>query len=370
MSDHKVSRRQALGSVSAIVAGTVAGSAIGQGQAPAAQRPIVPGEAPVRPVAPREELVNILEYEDEAKKKLAPATFALIAGGDRALFDRITLRPRMLSPTIDMDLSVHLFGDQHFTPILVAPMAEQKRFHPDAELATARGATAAKALMIVSSRSSLPLDQIAAEAKPSFWYQVYASDAAAKTQVQDAVKAGAKAIVITVGASPNGSRGAISSSVSWGTVDSIKQGVSIPVLVKGITTPAEASAALHRNVQGIIVSNFGGVLANKDAMILTLPNIVDAVGGKVPVLTDGAFRRGTDILKALAFGAQGVLLGRPVMWGLAAYGEPGVQSVIEMAQTELGRYMGMCGKSNLKMLDRTLVKVHGPLPAKTATTNN
>ena len=89
----------------------------------------------------------------------------------------------------------------------------------------------------------------------------------------------------------------------------------------------------------------------------------------MPVLTDGSFRRGTDILKALAFGAQGVLLGRPVMWGLAAYGDAGVQSVIEMAQTELARYMGMCGKPNLKALDRTAVKVHGPIPTK-ATTNN
>jgi isopentenyl diphosphate isomerase/L-lactate dehydrogenase-like FMN-dependent dehydrogenase len=371
MSEHKVSRRHALGSVGAIVAGTVAGSAVGQGQAPGtSQRPTAPTDVPVRPLAPREELVNILEYEDEAKKKLAPATFALIAGGDRALFDRITLRPRMLAPTIDMDLSVTLFGDEHFTPILVAPMADQKRFHPDAELATAKGATAGKALMIISSRSSVPLAQVAAEAKPSFWYQVYAGDAAAKNQVQDAVKAGAKAIVITVGASPSDSRIATASSVNWGAVEAIKQGVTVPVVVKGITTPAEATAALQHNVQGIIVSNFGGILANKDAMILTLPSIVDAVGGKVPVLTDGAFRRGTDIIKALAFGAQGVLLGRPVMWGLAAYGQAGVQSVIEMAQTELGRYMGMCGKSNLKMLDRTLVKVHGPLPAKTATTNN
>ena len=189
--------------------------------------------------------------------------------------------------------------------------------------------------------------------------------------MQDAIKAGAKAIVITVGAShaANGARPATASSINWSAVDAIKQGVSVPVIVKGITTPAEATAALQHNVQGIIASNFGGLLANKDAMILALPAIVDAVAGKVPVLTDGSFRRGTDILKALAFGAKGVLLGRPVMWGLAAYGDAGVQNVIEMAQTELGRYMGMCGKPNLKALDRTAVKIHGPIPTK-ATTNN
>ena len=372
MSDHKLSRRRALGSVGAIVAGSVAGANIASGQAPAAPRERAPWEPPVPVrVAPREELVNILEFEEEAKKTLQPATFALVAGGDRALFDRITLRPRMNIPTTDMDLTVNLFGDDHFTPILVAPIADQKRFHPEAELATAKGAAAGKALMIISSRSSVPLADIAAVAKPSFWYQVYASDNGAKSQVQDAIKAGAKAIVITVGAShaANGARPATASSINWSAVDAIRQGVSVPVLVKGITTPADAIAALQHHAQGIIASNFGGLLANKDAMILALPNIVDAVGGKVPVLTDGSFRRGTDILKALAFGAQGVLLGRPVMWGLAAYGDAGVQNVIEMAQTELARYMGMCGKPNLKALDRTAVKIHGPLPTKAATDN-
>jgi len=372
MSEHKVSRRQALGSVGAIVAGTVAGSTIASGQTPAAPRERKPWEPPVlMRVAPREELVNILEFEEEAKKKLQPATFALIAGGDRALLDRITLRPRMNIPTTDMDLSITLFGETHFTPIIVAPIADQKRFHPDAELATARGAAAGKALMIISSRSSVPLADIAEVAKPSFWYQVYASDSNAKSQVEDAVKAGAKAVVITVGAShaANGARAATASSISWSAVDAIRRGVHVPVIVKGITTPAEATAALQHNVQGIVASNFGGLLANKDAMILALPNIIDAVGGKVPVLTDGSFRRGTDIVKALAFGAQGVLLGRPVMWGLAAYGEAGVRNVVEMAQTELARYMGMCGKPNLKALDRTAIKVHGPIPTK-ATTNN
>lgn len=368
----KFSRRRAIGSVGAIVAGTVAGSTIASGQAPAARRERAPWEPPLEVrVAPREELVNILEFEEEAKKKLQPATFALVAGGDRALFDRITLRPRMNIPTTDMDLTVTLFGEDHFTPILVAPIAEQKRFHPDAELATAKGAAAGKALMIVSSRSSVALPEVAALAKPSFWYQVYASDSAAKTQVQDAAKAGAKAIVITVGAShvADGVRSASATSIDWPAVDAIKRGVSIPVIVKGITTPAEAAAALQHDVQGIIASNFGGLLADKDAMILALPNIVDAIGGKVPVLVDGSFRRGTDILKALAFGAKGVLLGRPVMWGLAAYGEAGVQSVVEMAQTELARYMAMCGKPNLEALDRTAVKIHGPIPTK-ATTNN
>ena len=373
MANNKVTRRRALGSVGAVVAGTVAGSVVGRGQAPAAQRrERAPWEPPLAVrLAPRDELVNVLEFEEEARKKLPPATFALIAGGDRALFDRITLRPRMLVPTTDMDLTVNLFGEDHFSPILVAPIADQKRFHAEGELATAKGAAAAKALLIVSSRSSVPLADIAQAAKPSFWFQVYASDSGARTQAQEAVKLGAKAVVVTVGAShaSNGNRPATPSSINWSAVDAIRSGLSVPVIVKGIATPAEATAALQHNVQGIVASNFGGLLASKDAMILALPNIIDAVAGKVPVLTDGAYRRGTDIFKALALGAQAVLLGRPVMWGLAAYGDAGVQSVIEMAQTDFGRYMAMCGKPNLKALDRTAVKIHGPIPAK-ATTNN
>jgi len=366
MSDKTLSRRQVLGSVGAVVAGSVAGSKLANGQTPAAQRP--QADSTVR-LAPRDELVNTLEFEEEAKKKLAPATFAMIAGGDRAMFDRITLRPRMLVPTLDMDLSQTILGDTHFVPILVGPVSDQKRFHPEGEVATAKGSAAAKAFMIVSSHSSVPVDQIAAQNK-NFWYQVYPSDSGAKTQIADAVKAGAKAIVITVGASPasSGPRPATAAAINWSAVDSLKQGLGVPVVVKGIATPADATAALQHGAQALIVSNYGGLLSTKDAIILELPKIVDAVAGKAPVLVDGSFRRGTDVLKAMAFGAQGVVVARPIMWGLAAYGDVGVQSVVEMLQTELGRYMGMCGKSNFKMVDRTLVKVHGPMPAKTSTT--
>ena len=133
------------------------------------------------------------------RRSWPPATFALIAGGDRAMFDRITLRPRMLVPTIDMDLSRTILGETHFVPIIVGPVSDQKRFHPDGELATAKGAAAAKAFMIVSSRSSVPLDQIAA-AEEELLVSGVRVRCAAKTQIADGVKAGAKAIVITVGA--------------------------------------------------------------------------------------------------------------------------------------------------------------------------
>jgi 4-hydroxymandelate oxidase len=282
------------------------------------------------------------------------------------MLDRITLRPRMLVSTIDMDLSQTMLGDTHFVPIIVGPVSDQKRFHPDGELATAKGSAAAKAFMIVSSHSSVPVDQVAAQNR-NFWYQVFASDSAAKSQIADGVKAGAKAVVITVGVNPGAANAKpASTAINWAAIENLKQGLMVPVLIKGVASSADATAALARGAQGIIVSNYGGLLAGKDALILELPKVVDAVAGRVPVLVDGSFRRGTDVIKALAFGAQGVIVSRPVMWGLAAYGADGVQTVVELLQTELSRYMGMCGKSNLKMLDRTLVKVHGPTPAKTS----
>jgi 4-hydroxymandelate oxidase len=152
---------------------------------------------------------------------------------------------------------------------------------------------------------------------------------------------------------------AVAQRADWTAVDAIRKGSSVPVLVKGITTPEDAKLALKHDVQGLIVSNYGGLVgAVRDAPILALPAIVDAVQGHVPVLVDGSMRRGTDILKALAFGARAVLVGRPAMWGLAAYGASGVHGVVEMLQSELARYMGMCGASTVKALDRSVLRVH------------
>jgi 4-hydroxymandelate oxidase len=305
------------------------------------------GQAPAPPVrlVPRADLVNVLEYEAQARRKLPAAAYAPIAGGDRAAFDRITLHPRLVVPVMDMDLTATLFGDAHFTPVIVGPVSDQKRFHPDAELATVRGASAAKAGVVVSSRSSVPLKTLVAEARTPLWYQVSANDPAVRTQTLDAVQAGCKVICATLAA-----------PVDWPAFAALKRSLTVPVIAKGITTPAAARLALQNGADGIVVSTYGG--SNRPA-IITLASIVDAVGGKVPVLIDGSFRRGTDIVKAIAFGAQGVLVARPVMWGLAAYGAEGVQGVLEMLQTEFARYMAQCGRSTLKAADRTMVRVHG-----------
>jgi 4-hydroxymandelate oxidase len=342
-----LTRRQALGRVAAIPAQVAAGR-----------------EARSVRLAPRDQLVNTLEYEEQAKRTLTADVFASIAGGDRAAFDRITLRPRMLSPALDLDLSVTLFGDTLFAPVMVGPIANQRQFHAEGELATVKGASAAKAAVVISSDASVPLSELMANATTPIWYQVFASDAGARARVHDAVKAGCKAICVTVGASPAAKatrRVAVPQRVDWTAVDAIRKGIDVPVLVKGIATPDDARLALKHDVQGLIVSNYGGLLGSvKDAPILALPAIVDAVQGNVPVLVDGSFRRGTDIVKALAFGARAVLVGRPAMWGLAAYGATGVQGVLETLQTDLARYMGMCGVSTVKALDRSVLRVHAP----------
>ena len=309
-----------------------------------------------RPPRP-EELVNALEFEEAAKLTLPPAMFATIAGSDRAAFDRMTFQPRMMVPVLDMDLSVELLGETLFTPILVGPVADQRRYHADAELATVRGASAARAAMIVSSRSSAPIGAIAAQAKTPLWYAV-SPDANARTQIAQAVAAGCKAVFITAGASEQPGSRPRPTAIDWKAIEAIRRGLDVPVVLKGVMTPQQATTAIDAGMRGVVVSDYGGVVSGKPAPIEVLASIVDACAGKAAVLIDGSFRRGSDITKALVLGARAVLLARPVMWGLAAYGAGGVQTIIEMLQSDLGRNMGALGASNLNSLNRDMVRIH------------
>jgi 4-hydroxymandelate oxidase len=308
---------------------------------------------PAGRIAPVGELIHAMEVEAMAQRKLDSVTFAAIAGSDRKAFERITFRPRMMVNTMKLDMTVELFGQTMFAPLVVGPVAQLKRFHPEGELAMARGATAAKTLMVIAGQSNVPVDQIAAEAKEPFWLQVYpdADMNGVRARVQEAVKAGCKAVCLTVGDPAQ--------AAGWSEIDSLRRGLSVPFLLKGIMSPEEASAAAQRGVQGIIVSNYRGRSASGlAAPIEVLPSIADAVGGKIPILIDGSFRRGGDVLKALALGARAVLLGRPPLWGLAAYGAPGVQHVLELLQREIARDMAMCGRVTIGQLDRTMVRIH------------
>jgi isopentenyl diphosphate isomerase/L-lactate dehydrogenase-like FMN-dependent dehydrogenase len=207
--------------------------------------------------------------------------------------------------------------------------------------------------------------------KTTLWYQVYPEPdmAPVLNGIKQAVKVGCKAVCITVGTpyqpaeaggAPNPARlrVEVNPHMSWTVVDQVRQASNVPLLLKGIMSAQEAQIAVEKGVQGIIVSNHGGLFVQGLASpIEVLPAVVDAVGGKVPVLIDGGFRRGTDIVKALAFGARAVLVTRPALWGLAAYGSDGVETVLQMLQSETARTMGNCCKVNLAMLDRSLVRL-------------
>ena len=323
MSDATYSRRQAFGNLAAM---------------------LLPGiESPPRR-APLDELVLVEEFQDNAKLVLPAEPFSAIAGGERRAFERITFRPRVMRPTLDMDLSVALFGVKHFSPILVGAVPDQKRFHPDGELATARGAAAAQAGLVLSSQASLPLEQVAAVARTPLWFDAGNGPVSGEV-IRRAVQAGCQVVCLPLGADLREARAA------WATV-----------VVRGVADPAEARRALAEGAQGIMVETRYGLAAAPpgDAAggILALPDIVDAVAGRAPVILDSHFELGVDILKALASGATAVLVSRPAMWGLAAYGADGVEVVVEMLQAELARGMAMCGAADLGTLSRRLLRLH------------
>ncbi len=302
---------------------------------------------------PLAELVNVLEVEEASRSVLSPAMYGRIAQGagagltvrrNREAFDRITFRPRMLVDVSKMDLSLSLLGQSLYAPILIAPMARHGRVHPDGEVATAKGAGAARTLLIASREPSVPFERIAEAGPGPLWSQTSTQP----DQARRLVSAGAKALVVRPGP-----------DFDWEDFQRLRKSVSVPVLVKGVLNPADARTAIDKGAQGLIVSNHGGKLVDGlPAAIEALPAVVEAAGDRVPVLADGGFRRGTDILKALALGAKAVLVGRPVLYGLAAYGADGVRTVLEMLHYELSLNMGLCGRANLAALDRSVVRIH------------
>ena len=357
------SRRQAIRVTGTAVCASIVGTAMPAVGAPAPTPLREPTPPPA--LAPQADLVNVLAYEPQARLVLGPQKVAPILGSDRTVTDRITLRPRVNIPTQNLDLTSTLFGDEHFAPIIIGPIADQKRFHAEGEVAMARGASAAKAAMVVSSDASMPMAAIAAAATTPLYLQVYARSPDIKERLGQAEAARAKAVFVTVnaGTSAVGPAPPTSARIDWSAVDAVVKATSLPVVVKGITRAEDAKEAVARGARGVVVSNYsGGDVAALTGTLLFVAQVVQAVGDQIPVLVDGSFRRGTDILKALGFGAKGVLIGRPAMWGLAAYGADGVQGVVELLQTELARYMCMCGRPSLASVNSSVLRVHAPLP--------
>ena len=274
------------------------------------------------PLPPSGELVSAQEFEALAQAVLPAAEYAKLAGGNRAPFERMTFRQKLMVNAEQLDLSTELFGQRLFAPIVVGPVAAQGEFHPQGELETARGAAAARAAMVVSSRSSQPVGAIAAETDQPLWLQVYSDDGpAARSVIREAVDSGVKAVCVTAGgpATP-GTRGFAPAPVNWNAVMRIAE--------------------------------------RAGASLTLLPDIAGAAGATLAVLVDGGFRRGTDVLKALALGAHAGLVARSIMWGLAAYGSAGVEAVLHLLQNELARSMAMAGRPAIGLIDRALVKVH------------
>ncbi len=354
-----IDRRRALASF----AGLLAGSPCLLAQA----SPKLRGEPPGR-ITPLDAFANVPEFEPMAQRKLSAETFARVAGGDRSALERITFRPRMMVPTSDLDLTLDLFGQQMLAPILVGPASRQTRFHPDGERANAEGAAAATTVIVTAERSGVSLEE-SVGAAPGAWRQLYpnADLNAVIARAQEAESAGCRAICLTLGDTGRGpalrtgrewSDGA-PVRYTWDQIERLRNAVDLPLVLKGVMAPSEARIAAERGISGIALSNHGtSQPAGLAEPVSMLPEVSEAVEGRIPVLVDGGFRRGGDVIKAIALGASAALVCRPVLWGLSAYGAPGVRKVLEMLQSELARDMVQVGAASLAAIRRDHIRVH------------
>ena len=356
--------------------------------------------------------INLHDYENLAQQHMAPAVWDTYAQGsedeitlhaNRSAYAAIRLRPQVLVDVRDCCTATTVLCTAVDVPIMVAPASVHKLAHPEGELATARAARAAGALMVASTLSSYSLEETAAAAEGSpLWFQLYIYRDRALTQhlLKRVERAGYRAIVLTVDAPYIANRerdrynnftlpaglqfgnfagrgyreaGAASDTsitwqnrgereiLTWEVIPWLRSATSLPILLKGILTAEDAMRAVHAGIDGIIVSNHGG--RQLDGVLPTieaLPEVVQAVDGRCEVYMDGGIRRGTDILKALALGARAVLIGRPVIWGLSVNGEAGVRDVLRILQEELTLAMRLAGCPTIASIDRSLVKVGGP----------
>ena len=311
------------------------------------------GGPPDDGLVPVLELVNVPEFEEMARLTLSPENYEAIRGGYRGSFEKMTFRQRLMVYAMDLDLTTEVFGYEMFAPIIIGPVAMQGDLHVDGELGTARGASAAKAVMVAASNSSYPISSIVAASDEPVWYQLYADVDGSLEKAVEAVEAGCKAVCVTIGVSSD----RVPVSPNWDTIAAVIRAVDVPVVVKGVMSPDVARIALDHGAEGLVVSDHGEPRVGPKALpIDVLPAVFETVDGRVPVIVDGSFRRGTDLLKALALGATAVMVARPAMWGLAAYGGEGVQMVLELLQTELARNMAASGRPRIDMIDRELVR--------------
>ena len=351
------------------------------------------------------EAINVFDFETAAHKKIPPAHWGYMASGiddevtlraNREGFLKFQLRPRRLVDVSKVDMSVEIFGQKYDSPIFLAPIGGHRGYHAEGEIATAGGAKAGNHLQILSNQTSTAVEDVMKARGGPVWQQLYATNKfeVARHVVQRAEKAGCTAVAVTVdrsggrnqetlarmrrgdtrtcsdchrpnrlggvmydGADMSGLQNIQSSAMSWDYLKRIRDTTKMKCVIKGLLAAEDAKIAADNGYDAIIVSNHGGRSDEAGrSTIETLPEMIEAVGGRIPVFVDSGFRRGTDIVKALAMGAAGVAVGRPYIWGLGAFGQPGVEKVLELLRTELRAAMQQAGAPTLKHLVPSMVK--------------
>jgi len=360
-------------------------------------------------IATPKEASSVFDFEPVMHKNVPPGHFGYMASGiddevtlraNREGFLKFQLRPRRLVDVSKVDMSTDILGVKYATPIIVAPTGGHKAYHADGEVGVAKAAKSGDHLMILSTQASTSIEDVTAARGQPIWYQLYASNKfeVAKHHVQRAEKAGALAVAVTVdrsggrnqetlarlqrtdprkcadchdnstlanaqiskpmydGVDLSGLTNIQSSSMSWDYIKRLRDVTKMKIVLKGILAFEDAKIAADSGIDAIIVSNHGGRADEAGrSTIDSLPEIIEA-SGSMPVLIDSGFRRGTDIVKALCMGAKGVAVGRPYLWGLGAFGEPGVERVLELLRVELRAAMQQVGAPSLKQLVPTMVR--------------
>ena len=351
--------------------------------------PAAKGESP-RPTC-------LADYEILAKQKMSHAAWEYFASGsgdeitlrrNRQALDEQCLRPRVMVDVREIDTHITLLGQRLPHPILLAPTSSHLLAHPQGEIEMVRGAGAAGAITVISTSSTCSIEEIAKVATSPLWFQLYVVEDREKVKalIQRAESAGCRALCITVdlpyiyarnretkiaGDTPQffyphldvtarpgsaGGKAGRSRGFTWKDMEWIASVAKIPVLLKGILDPEDADIAVKSGAAGIIVSNHGGRgLDSLPATLQALPAIAEKVAGRIPVLADGGIQRGTDILKFMAHGASAVLIGRPCLYALGAAGAHGVQHMIEILRAEFEAAMGLCGRTSIAAIDRSLL---------------
>ena len=361
--------------------------------------------------APRD-AVDVFDFERAAEAALHPGHRTYLSMGvqgertlraNREAFDHFALRPRRLVDVRDVDTRTSLLGTDLPDPIVLAPIGSQAAYHADAERAVARAAGTRGQHMILSQGTSTPLEDVATTRGAPIWSQLYAQRTWPLTRswIRDAESSGCSALVLTVDivglptgrdrlekldrthnpdcAACHGGLGARafeaaeagltrigidarglaarSMMLDWEVIDRIRDATALPLVVKGLLVPEDAEQAIAHGIDAIVVSNHGGRAEDHGlASIEALAEIAPAVAGRIPILVDSGFRRGTDVVAALALGATAVCVGRPYVWGLAAFGQAGVEGVLELMRRELIDTMRQLGRPTIESIDTDAIR--------------